>query len=681
MSPGIVQERFTEGGATSTEGQRGYFGLGAKDCAVFGSLILKTIDGEGHLTEVSISGDFKDCHWGPQKATEHDYKEMHGKSRRQTGTVVRINVDTPEQGGARIPRFENLVRDLRTHYALRSLHQRNRVTLRTVSRRPEHSQNLVYSGFAWEDQTAKCIHDGILEVHGYPESQPRLRLFMLPEPVAGDPMSETFEGFLLICTKDVADYGFTLAGLEKRDHAKRLAGQLDDVYIQFLLSEYRSNGASAQNPRPVVSQDRRPRNGGLDSDHQYTKALFHTLRPIIQRALEGLQAESMGSERSGISEALQLANDEAGRRLSQILDAEGQVPTPKPLPEGFYFLPSSKALKQSGTGWESLSLYSIGLDEAVEGAAIHLDLENENVCDMESLIVNLRTRYGSNSGYRASVKLQAGATLGRTTLSASLNGRMAEATVSVVENPTPPMLFQFERSKYTVQPSRRRTVKVLIPESLIDDADDGLVRLSLSDSRDGVVIRGRSSQTVYDCGFDSDRLAYVVPFQLEGRRIGAKTRLAATFQSHQAEAELAVGGGTLRVFLDDSETSPPYQRAKVYAVGEPCSNREHQNELCLHVFARHSRLNPYLGEPQDAPTGIFWDLNDSPGFRAMYADCVAEAVAEFQLIGSDPNDGGASGDIFDSFWNAKKKALTAMQPIYIDDTQWNSQKDLFDLAK
>ena len=89
---------------------------------------------------------------------------------------------------------------------------------------------------------------------------------------------------------------FTLADLEKRDHAKRLVGRLDDAYIQTLLSGYRSNGASAQNPRPVVSQDRRPRNGGLDSDHLYTKALFNTLRPILQRALEGLQAESTESE-------------------------------------------------------------------------------------------------------------------------------------------------------------------------------------------------------------------------------------------------------------------------------------------------------------------------------------------------------------------------------------------------
>ena len=44
MSPEVVQDKFTEGGATSEAGQRGYFGLGAKDCAAFGSLIVKTIN-------------------------------------------------------------------------------------------------------------------------------------------------------------------------------------------------------------------------------------------------------------------------------------------------------------------------------------------------------------------------------------------------------------------------------------------------------------------------------------------------------------------------------------------------------------------------------------------------------------------------------------------------------------
>ena len=681
MSPKVVGEKFTEGGATSTEGERGYFGLGAKDCAVFGSLTLMTIDGEGALTEVSIPGDFRNCNWGHRKATDQHYEELHGSARKRPGTLVRINVDKLAEGGARIPRYESLLRDLRTHYALRSLHRRNRVTLKLVSRSSDRSETLVYPGFPWEDSIVECIHDGVLKVDGYPESQPQLRLFNLPEPIAGEPSSETFEGFVLIGARDVAHYGYTLAGFEKRDHAKRLVGELEDPYILTLLSEYRNRGASEKNPRPIVNQDRRPRHGGLDSDHPYTKELFNTLRPILQKALANLQAESKASARSGISEALQLANDEAGRLLSQILDTEGQVATPKPLPEGFYFLPSSKALKQGGGTSESLSLYSIGLDEAVEGAKVHLDIENPDVCDIESRVADLRARHGDNTGYRASVRLRSGSTLGRTTLSASLNGRVAESTVTVVDNPTPPMELQFERSKYTVQPSKRRTVRVLVPESLIDDDEDDVVRLLLADSRDGIVIRGPSGLGVFECSFDSDRIAYVVPFELEGRRIGERTRLTATFQGHKVEAELSVGGGVPLIYLDDSETSPPSQRAKVYDIGEPCSNREHQNELCLHVFARHSRLNPYLGEPHEGSIGIFWDLNDSPGFRAMYADCVAEAVAEFQMLGSDLNGSVVIGDMLDSFWNAKQKALSAIQPIYIDGVQWNSQKGLLELSQ
>ena len=465
---------------------------------------------------MSISGDFENCEWGARTATEEDYAEMHGKPRSQAGTVVRINVDRLEQGGARIPRLENLERDLRTHYALRALHQRNKVTLRSVGKKAEPSRNLVYAGFPWESPTAECVHEGVLEVEGYPDSRLRLNLFKLPEPVDGEPSNETFEGFLLIGTKDVADYGFTLAGLERRDHAKRLTGQIDDRYIQTLLKEYRDCGPSEKNPRPVVSQDRRPRGGGLDTDHPYTKVLFATLKPRVGKVLENLQAESRGRERSGISEALQSANEEAGRRISQILDTEGESTIPKPLPSGFYFLPNSKALalKQGRVDWESLSLYSIpeGIDENLEESEIHLQLGEEDVCAIESRVVNLRNRLGDNLGHRASIRVKAGDKLGRTTLSATLNGRTAEATLSVVETPPPPMLFQFERSKYTVQPSKRRTVRVLVPENLVDDTADGTARFSLSDSKGGLVIRGPSSRTVYECDFDRDKL---VPCQYE----------------------------------------------------------------------------------------------------------------------------------------------------------------------
>ena len=129
MSPETVEEKFTEGGATSEVGHRGYFGLGAKDCAVFGSLELHTIDGQGEYSTVRIPSNFRGCTRSHRKAKPEDYEKLHGSPRKRPGTAIRIYVNSLERGGARIPRFETLRNNLRTHYALRSLVGRNRVQL------------------------------------------------------------------------------------------------------------------------------------------------------------------------------------------------------------------------------------------------------------------------------------------------------------------------------------------------------------------------------------------------------------------------------------------------------------------------------------------------------------------------------------------------------------------------
>ena len=300
---------------------------------------------------------------------------------------------------------------------------------------------------------------------------------------------------------------------------------------------------------------------------------------------------------------------------------------------------------------------------------------------MANSTVTLRERSGTAPGQIATIKLKGLDKLSHTTLTASVDGITAEARVSVEEGPQPPSLFKFERSRYSVRPSKRRTVRVVIPESLIEDNADAVVALSVSDSQGGVVIRGGDRLAFRDGTFDGNRLAYVVPFELEGRQVGAKVKLTASFQGQQAEAELVVGGGTLKVMLDDRETSPPNQRAKVYDVQNQCSYPEHESEVCLHVFARHPRVEPYLGEPKDLADGIFWDLNDSPGFRAMYADCVADAVTEFQLSNSDTKEDLPPGDVLTSFWQTKKRALAAMQQIYIEDQKWKSQRELLNFAE
>lgn len=497
------------------------------------------------------------------------------------------------------------------------------------------------------------------------------------------PKDETFEGFILIGSGNIADYGFTLAGLENQTHAKRLVGHLDDMYIQKLLDNYRTEGASEMNPSPVISQDRNHRNGGLEDSHPYRTALIKALRPILLKALESMQAESKGAERAGISEALEAANRDAGRFLSDMFDAGGLGPEPKPLREGFYFLPTTRDLRRNDSEWTSISIYSIG-DTATEGEEVQLHLGNPEVCELDSYMVKLVKMRNRPNGYRALVRLRPCSELGTTVLRASSNGSSAEATVRVVDNPPPQMRFMFERSKYSVKPSKRRKVGILVPENMIEEGENNSVAIRLSDSRGGIVLRSSPEQNALECPFDGERIAYVVTFELEGRRVGARAELTATFRDLQAKAVITVGGGSVEIYVDDITNPPPDQRAKVYEVTLPCCKPEHLNETCLHIFTRHPRVELYLGEPteDDEDDNIFWNLNDSPGFRAMCADSIAEAAAEFKIMNSVAiQEETSAQDLFNSFWKEKKTVLAKMQEIYIDKSKWDEQKKLVDFEE
>lgn len=363
-----------------------------------------------------------------------------------------------------------------------------------------------------------------------------------------------------------------------------------------------------------------------------------------------------------------------------MFDSGGQGPEPKPLKEGFYFLPSSKDLKRNDSNWTPISIYRIG-DEDAEGEEVQFHLENSDVCGLQSDMVELVRMPNRTSGYRATVRLRSGSEPGTTILRASLNGEMTEATVRVVDNPPPQMQFMFERSKYSVKPSKRRKVRVLVPEGLIEDGRDNDVHIHLSDTRDGIVLRGSRCRNVHECPFDSEQVAYIVSFELEGRRIGAKADLTATFRDLRTEAVVTVGGGSVQVYIDDVMKPPPDQRSKVFDVAEPCGKTEHLDETCLHVFTRHSRMEPYLGDPTE-DDNIFWDLNDSPGFRAMCADSIAEAAVEFKIMSSMSTQEEISPqDLFNLFWKEKKTVLEKMQEIYIDKSKWDEQKKLVDLEK
>ena len=77
MNSETLRDKFTQGGATSTAGERGYFGLGAKDCAVFGKMTVETVDQSGNLNKVELSRNYIDNKiYKSRKATPEDYARL-----------------------------------------------------------------------------------------------------------------------------------------------------------------------------------------------------------------------------------------------------------------------------------------------------------------------------------------------------------------------------------------------------------------------------------------------------------------------------------------------------------------------------------------------------------------------------------------------------------------------------
>ena len=146
----------------------------------------------------------------------------------------------------------------------------------------------------------------------------------------------------------------------------------------------------------------------------------------------------------------------------------------------------------------------------------------------------------------------------------------------------------------------------------------GGVRINLVDSNNEVVIQGPWGQLVYDYAFDMERGVYVVSFQLEEHSFGTK-------------AIVIVEARTLRVLPVDDEIAPLHERAGVDDIGEPCAHPRHQNNVCLHVFARHPRIQPCLGKSQVTQNGISRNSTNCPGFQVMHSECVAEAVSYFRF--------------------------------------------------
>ena len=671
MNSETLRDKFTQGGATSTAGERGYFGLGAKDCAVFGEMTVETVDQSGNLNKVELSRNYIDNKiYKSRKATPEDYTRLFGRNRKATGTVIHVDLASQNNGGPSMPLFDSLYQKLRTHYPLRALINRNDVTLSNHTNQRKNSRKLNYPNPPWDSQDAVHLTDEYLtpDVNLDQTGQNcHLRLFKLPDEIPGLYSDESFDGFILV-RSNVAAYGITLAGMETHPQGKRLVGELIDQNIPALLDSFRAHGPTEKNPYPVIKQSRDHKDGGLEAGHPCAQALMKELRNVVQKYLDELVSETKEAERAGASSALNNANREAGTWLGSYLDSEGTEP--HGLPPGFYFLPPARAIPPYTDG--SLYVYFVA-SEPPPQRQIQWDTDDNQLIQLRESMGEIE-QLDAQSEYnvfRARVLFTA-KDEGRTRVRATLGlFDSAEASIEIRPDTSPKEEFAFDSRLYSLQPSRRKTVRLIIPTEVLQSDRGDQVRFSIVPNNETVVL-SRASVVNIDVCKPNKYGQLIMPLAIEGRAAGSSVVLTATYGELSATARVRVAGRGMPVKLDDKEIDPPADRATIFE--ETCP--EHSEPLCLHVFVRHSRIQPFIGDPIERDDGqIEWGLVDSPGFRAMYADAVAEAAAQRRVLAKryPALDDVNPDELFRLFWEEKKTALAQLQKIYIDEQTWNQQ--------
>ena len=683
MAPDTLREKFTEGGAASEPGQRGNFGVGAKDCAILGKLTVETVDETGAYSQVVIPGDYRNGRFESRPADQADFDRMFG-GRAGAGTVARIDLAPRGEGGPRLPQIGNLGDRLSGHFALRNLLLRNSVLLidRTDESSKPRRRRLRSGSPVWDRPDAVEKYSGELEIDGNPDAHPHLRLYDVRDPIDGQLSSDQFEGFIVVRTS-VADHGFFLAGLEHHPHATRLAGELVDDHITALLDQFRESGPTGTNPTAIVRQDRRPQEGGLDSTHPYSAKLAAAVYPHVMRALEAIAEEVVSAERAGTSASLRAANLEAGSWLGAYLEEDGGGN--RELPEGFYFLPPAARIGPGGR--KRLTVYNVG-GEPLTGGRLEVTSDEPDIVSIEDVSLDFTEPEFPNGStqfrQRASVEVRAGDALGSVALTAEYVGSdfAADCEVHVVADPPPVADFAFEHVAYGLRPGQAKTVRAVVPFDLVGNDLDSSVAVRVDVGEGDLTLVGPAVVSVVGSRVDPILEAYLVSFAVEARSHDARGTIHARFKDWTASAGVKVQAGHLPVFDDGSETQPPDSRAVVYGRGLCTYPPEHEGGPCLHVFFRHPDVERWLGEARETDDGdVQWELVDTHGFRAMKADAVAEAAAQYRVLSQSRVREATTGrpisadEVLQLYFAEKRHALPRMQQIYIRGLPepWDSQ--------
>jgi hypothetical protein len=599
--------------------RRGFHGRGAKDLTEFGPVTFESIKDDQYA--ICVLRQSLKYTLDSQKADDETRQRL--RIRRGNGTVVTVEV----RKGA-IPQHEKMITDgFCRHYALRDIFSdsNRKVTLVDLNNDREDGVHYRYP------ECEIVLPSEQFSVPGYGErATATLQVFRCEKAFQGEdkhgPAAAYRQGGILIRSA-AAIHEVTLFCFENEDFAQRFWGFLDCPYIDDLVFEYdereEADPDNAEHPESNPHRLLKPDRSGVLWEHPFAKALKQEAEKRLRRLVDDEKRKAGEKDTRIESELVARRLRSWARKYQRWLDAkrrelEVEPPVTPPVGpmgewrEGITIIPPGEHSVCVGHRKTFTALVNVP-DGLPPDAAVAVKSDTEAVAVITPQCP-IRFDEDSLTKGRASFTVAGGQVTGAAFVSASLNGYQDVVLVEVVDVPEPPPPVEipsglsFDRDRYTVRSGRPKGVSVFLRS---DDPLPAKVEVRVSSTHSDIVVLGgglcrltRSSDGTHLDGV----------FDIEGRRLGARGKLQASWQdlSATAEAQVVDGkphGAGMQIKIANREFG--VLRAKWHD----------QNPDLLEVAGKHPAIRRYLGAEEEGYPG-----KDSAQCQAVLAEVVADAV-------------------------------------------------------
>lgn len=629
---GMTLDRMVEvlrepGKRTSSVGDRGYMGRGAKDCAKFGDISFESIhEGRHYKCTLKKRATKIIPEINGNKASRKLRKSLglpHGN-----GTTVRLEIGQEFQ----FPRLGTLSELLTGHYALQDILAEKinpEVLIRNGLRPSEKPHKLV----GRQPEAATICENEVFDIPGY-GVQGTLSIYRADSPFDEKQARTRAYGFLITGRKAIHERSLLDSSIETDPNSRRYFGRIECHAIDDLLEEYEElrdlgQDVTAENPRLLLDPSRR---FGLEKAHPFTKCL---LEYPIQR-LRKLLEEDRAREKKDRTD---LGNRETRQRLDRLAKAASRFL--KKQVDDLDQLGIGEDVDEDSFVREGLLLYptflnvTVGVERrmtlyvnraAVTDSSAPVIIETDAP---ESLAVigsshMLRPHRKKEDRLVCSFTVKGLSEAEDVTISARCTDlpiaeALAQVVIPKVEDRTFQVPLEFERDEYRVHGGSEKTIMVYGETSELG-TDEVEVNL-YSDVSEIAGIQSKCS-LVPKAGtnFSEGQV------RIYGRRLKAHTTIHARIGDLEATAKVSVteksagpdGGPRVIIKLKDEDFG---NFRAIWADHEGRPNE-------LRVAGRHESIARYLGPAKADGT---FPGEDSPIYRVLLAEIVAEAVCRKSL--------------------------------------------------